>query len=324
MGAAGGRRGPGPRPGRGRARQERGRQDHAAGGGRRAAPARARHGSRTGPPASAGCPSVSRPTSPSPSAPTWPAWPAPHGLAGRPRWSRSRCGATRLFLTRYLDTNLAEVSKGTAQKVGLVQALIPRPDLLVLDEPWEGLDGPTRDQIPAIVGEVLAVGGSVLVSDHLGEVATAAGCGALARRATGRPLPGRRRRPRPAGHRGRRRRRRGPDRGRPSCAASATTLCGSGPRGGEAEPTYTGFGAALAASPGSGRRPLSVRVPALGSRLRTPERAAVAGSGLHLGQQFRPEFPAAGRDRAGPAWPTERDRPEIPWHDVPVEDPPAG
>ena len=69
--------------------------------------------------------------------------------------------------------NLAELSKGTAQKVGLVQALIPRPDLLVLDEPWEGLDGQTRDLIPDIVGEVLAAGGSVLVSDHLGE---SAGC----------------------------------------------------------------------------------------------------------------------------------------------------
>jgi ABC-2 type transport system ATP-binding protein len=77
----------------------------------------------------------------------------------------------RLHLGAYLDSRLAHVSKGTAQKVGLVQALIRRPDLLVLDEPWEGLDAQTREQVPPIIAEVLADGGSVLVSDHLGEVA---------------------------------------------------------------------------------------------------------------------------------------------------------
>ena len=78
--------------------------------------------------------------------------------------------AQRLHLERYLDVRLAEVSKGTAQKVGLIQALVARPDLLVLDEPWEGLDVSTRDEVPQIIAEVLALGGSVLVSDHLGEV----------------------------------------------------------------------------------------------------------------------------------------------------------
>jgi ABC-2 type transport system ATP-binding protein len=78
--------------------------------------------------------------------------------------------AERLYVTGYLDTRLSQVSKGTAQKVGLAQALLVSPDLLVLDEPWEGLDARTRAQVPAIVAEVLAEGGSVLVSDHLGEV----------------------------------------------------------------------------------------------------------------------------------------------------------
>jgi ABC-2 type transport system ATP-binding protein len=79
--------------------------------------------------------------------------------------------ADRLFLGPHLHTPLAEVSKGTAQKVGLAQALLVPPELLVLDEPWEGLDAQTREQVPAIVAEVLGSGGSVLVSDHLGEVA---------------------------------------------------------------------------------------------------------------------------------------------------------
>jgi ABC-2 type transport system ATP-binding protein len=94
-----------------------------------------------------------------------------HGVTRAAAMEQVDLWSERLFLTRYLDVNLAELSKGTAQKVGLIQAMIPRPDLLVLDEPWEGLDAQTRDLIPDIVGEILAVGGSVLVSDHLGEVA---------------------------------------------------------------------------------------------------------------------------------------------------------
>ncbi|MER6590998.1 ATP-binding cassette domain-containing protein [Micromonospora purpureochromogenes] len=63
---------------------------------------------------------------------------------------------------------LPELSKGTAQKVGLAQAMLRRPGLLVLDEPWEGLDSAARELVPALVDEVLAAGGSVLVSDHRG------------------------------------------------------------------------------------------------------------------------------------------------------------
>jgi ABC-2 type transport system ATP-binding protein len=77
----------------------------------------------------------------------------------------------RLHLRPYADTGLAKLSKGTAQKVGLVQALAAEPDLLVLDEPWEGLDAQTREEIPPIVAELVGRGGQVLVSDHLGETA---------------------------------------------------------------------------------------------------------------------------------------------------------
>jgi ABC-2 type transport system ATP-binding protein len=77
----------------------------------------------------------------------------------------------RLGLTQHLDTRLAELSKGTAQKVGLAQALLVLPELLVLDEPWEGLDAVARTMIPSIVSEVTSAGGTVLVSDHRGEIA---------------------------------------------------------------------------------------------------------------------------------------------------------
>ncbi|GIF19479.1 ABC-type Mn2+/Zn2+ transport system ATPase subunit [Actinoplanes tereljensis] len=76
----------------------------------------------------------------------------------------------RLLLTEHIDTRLADLSKGTAQKVGLAQALLLPPGLLVLDEPWEGLDAVARTLIPEIVAEVTEAGGTVLVSDHRGEI----------------------------------------------------------------------------------------------------------------------------------------------------------
>ena len=81
----------------------------------------------------------------------------------------------RLQLNEHRHTRLADLSKGTAQKVGLAQALLVRPGLLVLDEPWEGLDSVARELIPAIVGEVTSAGGAVLVSDHRGEIANLPG-----------------------------------------------------------------------------------------------------------------------------------------------------
>jgi len=77
--------------------------------------------------------------------------------------------AQRLGLGAMQTVRLPELSKGTAQKVGLAQAMLRRPGLLVLDEPWEGLDAATRDLVPELIDEVLAGGGSVLVSDHRGE-----------------------------------------------------------------------------------------------------------------------------------------------------------
>jgi ABC-2 type transport system ATP-binding protein len=79
--------------------------------------------------------------------------------------------AAQLECERYLDVKLSALSKGSAQKIGLIQALLVPPGLLVLDEPWEGLDAQTREQVPAIIAEVINGGGAVLVSDHRGETA---------------------------------------------------------------------------------------------------------------------------------------------------------
>jgi ABC-2 type transport system ATP-binding protein len=78
--------------------------------------------------------------------------------------------AERFHLTPFLHARLSALSKGTAQKVGLAQALLVPPGLLVLDEPTEGLDAAILAELPQVVGEVAAAGGLVLVSDHSGKL----------------------------------------------------------------------------------------------------------------------------------------------------------
>ena len=92
------------------------------------------------------------------------------GLGSAEARSAVRSWADRFNLTPYLNVRLGSLSKGTAQKVGLTQALLTPPGLLVLDEPTEGLDAAVLAELPMVVAEVTAAGGTVLVSDHSGKL----------------------------------------------------------------------------------------------------------------------------------------------------------
>jgi ABC-type multidrug transport system ATPase subunit len=78
--------------------------------------------------------------------------------------------AERLSFAALLDTRLDELSKGTAHKVGLTQALIAEPSLLILDEPFAGLDKETRSVLPSLLRELTRAGTTVVVSDHQGDL----------------------------------------------------------------------------------------------------------------------------------------------------------
>jgi ABC-2 type transport system ATP-binding protein len=60
-----------------------------------------------------------------------------------------------------------ELSGGMTQKLGLIQALLHEPRLLVLDEPLEGLDPPSRNLLKTIIRERRAAGTTVLFSSHI-------------------------------------------------------------------------------------------------------------------------------------------------------------
>ena len=61
---------------------------------------------------------------------------------------------------------IGELSKGYRQRVGLAQAILHRPDLLVLDEPTEGLDPNQRVEIRRLIGE-LGRERTVILSTHV-------------------------------------------------------------------------------------------------------------------------------------------------------------
>ncbi|WP_435854354.1 ATP-binding cassette domain-containing protein [Streptomyces parvus] len=72
----------------------------------------------------------------------------------------------RLALVGGKDAPLRSLSKGNAQKVALAQALLVEPGLLVLDEPWSGLDADAHGVLAEIMTEVAASGGTVVFTDH--------------------------------------------------------------------------------------------------------------------------------------------------------------
>ena len=73
--------------------------------------------------------------------------------------------ANRLDL--HLRRTVRELSKGNRQKVGLVQAFMHEPELLILDEPTEGLDPLLRREFGSMLQEVRASGRTVFLSSHV-------------------------------------------------------------------------------------------------------------------------------------------------------------
>jgi beta-exotoxin I transport system ATP-binding protein len=66
-----------------------------------------------------------------------------------------------------LDARIRSLSKGNRQKVGLVQAFLSGPELLVLDEPTSGLDPLVQQEVYALLDEATASGKTVFLSSHV-------------------------------------------------------------------------------------------------------------------------------------------------------------
>jgi ABC-2 type transport system ATP-binding protein len=88
------------------------------------------------------------------------------GLKRREAFRRADELLERVGLGDRRRARIGELSKGNAQRVQLLSALAHRPRLLILDEPFTGLDPIAQAEVIALLAEHRATGGALLFSTH--------------------------------------------------------------------------------------------------------------------------------------------------------------
>jgi len=94
-----------------------------------------------------------------------------YGVNSQDRQRRIEEYATRLELFPNLSDLVSSYSHGMKQKLAIISALTHEPKLLLLDEPFVGLDPKAAFTVKAIMQELCARGSSVFFSTHVLEVA---------------------------------------------------------------------------------------------------------------------------------------------------------
>ncbi|MGQ7787646.1 ABC transporter ATP-binding protein [Nesterenkonia sp. K-15-9-6] len=89
-----------------------------------------------------------------------------HGFDRREARRRAEALLARLDLTERADDPLESLSLGNQQRVQIAAALIHDPDVLILDEPFSGLDPMAVDVVLSVLTEQAEAGAVVLFSSH--------------------------------------------------------------------------------------------------------------------------------------------------------------
>lgn len=89
-----------------------------------------------------------------------------HGIERRSAAAASQYWTERLGLEEHRDSALETLSLGNQQRVQLAAALVHEPDLLVLDEPFSGLDPVAVDVMSTVLREESNRGAPVIFSSH--------------------------------------------------------------------------------------------------------------------------------------------------------------
>ncbi len=89
-----------------------------------------------------------------------------HGLAGDEARTRAERWLATLDIQRYASRPCGELSKGNQQKVQLASAVIHAPELLVLDEPFSGVDPMNAETILACLRALAEAGTTIVLSSH--------------------------------------------------------------------------------------------------------------------------------------------------------------
>ena len=89
------------------------------------------------------------------------------GLDKRSRRKRAEELVHRLGIAHALDRPIGRFSKGMTQRLGFCQALLHEPELLILDEPFSGLDPIGRKDMRDLLIEQKAAGRTMLLTTHV-------------------------------------------------------------------------------------------------------------------------------------------------------------
>lgn len=89
------------------------------------------------------------------------------GLAGAPLAARVEDVLALVDMAGAADRRVGTYSKGMLQRIGLAQALVHDPRLLILDEPTAGVDPVGSAAIAALILQLKAQGKTVLITSHL-------------------------------------------------------------------------------------------------------------------------------------------------------------
>ena len=94
-----------------------------------------------------------------------------HGMARSDAKPKARQWIERVGLGVWMDKKVEELSKGMQQKIQLAGTVLHDPDLIILDEPFSGLDPINQGLFKEMLAEFKEVGKTVLFSTHIMEQA---------------------------------------------------------------------------------------------------------------------------------------------------------
>ena len=89
------------------------------------------------------------------------------GMSGDTLNTASESALDTVGMTEHADRRVRTYSKGMLQRIGLAQALVHDPDIIVLDEPMSGLDPVGTSEFISILHDLCARGKTILLASHL-------------------------------------------------------------------------------------------------------------------------------------------------------------
>ena len=85
---------------------------------------------------------------------------------GRPERARARAALAAVDLADRADVTFGDLSGGQRQRVLVARALVQDAPVILLDEPFTGLDAPSAERLEALLAELTGQGRGVMIATH--------------------------------------------------------------------------------------------------------------------------------------------------------------